>query len=367
MITSFIVYIGLMLFMNLCFYTNKSYLYKITLSRAYPIRYLLFPCIVFAVVFGCRYNVGVDHLSYLQNYIYDLRDYEYGFTLISDLCKKNDFHFSVFFGIIAFLQIIFFLLAFKERPYLYPYIILFLFLSCMELSWMNAIRQSLAMCLFMYSTRFIEKKEFVKFVVAIFLAIQFHASAIILLPLYWISILPISRNIWYSLIIYLVAYFISFFPVERFDLLFAKATEILGYSQQYDSQTSLVYIENEGSGLGRLIINTTFLIVILYSKRLKCFFKNDERWFNLIYNLFIIGMFGDMTFNKCVILARPFGYVKIVWIIIVAMLVYYFTKCPNKSNIIVKYTLIGLFIAIFIANIYRGSTNFNEFHFFWEY
>lgn len=348
---------------------NSLHLYPMNINKTYPISYLILPCLLFAFIFGCRFNVGVDYHTYYLDYLYNLspREIEPGFLLIKETFQNNNLHFALYFGFIAFIQIFFFMMAFRKRAYLYPFILLVLFLSCLVLSWMNGIRQGISICIFVYAITFIEKKQPIKYIIAILIAMQFHNSAIILLPIYFITYIPILKNKWISIGVYLLALFINTLPVERFDVLFTKAADLLGYGDIYDSEMALVELENNGTGLGRIILNTIFLILILYSNKLKHFFKNDEKWFSIMYNLFIIGMFGDMSFNRCVMLLRPFGYFRVFWAILAGMLIYYFTKNRTKPKDIVYYILIGLITLTFIANMLNGKSNYMEFHFFWEY
>lgn len=362
MLFSIIVYMGLMSLMILSLKFSKLHLYPKDVNKSYPIHYLIIPCLLFAFIFGCRYNVGVDHLTYLQNYLYFPREYEPGFALISDFCTKNNLHFAIFFGIIAFIQIFFFLLAFRNKAYLYPYILMILFLSCIELNWMNGIRQSIAACIFIYATNFIEKKQSIKYIIAILIAMQFHSSAILLLPIYFITYLPILKNKWISIGIYLAALFVNTLPLEHFGLLFINASELLGYDEIYNEDTLEAY--DVKAGLGRFILNITFFIIILYSQKLKNFFKKDERWFNIMYNLYIIGMFGDIAFNKVNLLNRPFEYFKAFWTVLAAMMIYYLIT--TKKNRTMLFIFISLFALTFLAKMLKGSSNYMEFHFFWE-
>lgn len=347
---------------------NKLHLYPMNTNKTYPVPYLLIPCFLFALIFGCRFNVGVDYHMYYLDYLYNYspRDLEAGFLFIKETFQNNNLHFALYFGFIAFIQIFFFMIAFRKKAYLYPFILLVLFLSCIELGWMNGIRQSIATCIFVYATTFIIEKKTLKYVLAILLAMQFHNSALILLPVYFITLLPILKNKWISIGIFITALFVNTLPVERFDVLFTQAANLLGYGDVYDSENALIELENSGSGLGRLVLNTIFLVIILYSNKLKEFFNNDERWFNIIYNLYIIGMFGNIAFNKCVMLLRPFGYFRVFWAIVAGCLIYYFTKRRTTQNYLVMLFMIGLMSLTFFANMLNGKSNYMEFHFFWE-
>lgn len=353
--------------MILCINIHKISIYGINNNKSYPILFLILPCLLFAVIFGCRFNVGVDYSTYYMDYLYNIesREIEFGFLFIKNLFQDYNLHFAFYFGFIAFLQIFFFMLAFRKRAYLYPYIIVALFLSCIELGWMNGIRQSIATCIFVYAITFIDRKEPIKYIIAIIFAMQFHSSAIILFPIYFITYLPILKKRWISIAIYITALFVSTLPVENFDKIFTQAVDILGYSDVYD-ENALVELDLKGSGLGRLILNTIFLVIILYSNKIKQIFHNDERWFSIIYNLFIIGMFGNIAFNKCVILLRPFGYFRVFWGIMFGILLYYLLKNRTKWNDLIKYFMMSLIILTFIANMINGKSNYMEFHFFWE-
>ena len=359
---------GLMSLMIFSLKINKLHLYPMNTNKTYPVPYLLIPCFLFALIFGCRFNVGVDYHMYYLDYLYNYspRDLEAGFLFIKETFQNNNLHFALYFGFIAFIQIFFFMIAFRKKAYLYPFILLVLFLSCIELGWMNGIRQSIATCIFVYATTFIIEKKTLKYVLAILLAMQFHNSAIILLPVYFITLLPILKNKWISIGIFITALFVNTLPVERFDVLFTQAANLLGYGDVYDSENALIELENSGSGLGRLVLNTIFLVIILYSNKLKEFFNNDERWFNIIYNLYIIGMFGNIAFNKCVMLLRPFGYFRVFWAIVAGCLIYYFTKRRTTQNYLVMLFMIGLMSLTFFANMLNGKSNYMEFHFFWE-
>ena len=76
----------------------------------YNIDFIL-PIICFSFIFGIRYNVGNDYMSYLDIYegyahYYTIRDdLEIGFEFVTRLMAETGLHYSIYFGLIAFLQI----------------------------------------------------------------------------------------------------------------------------------------------------------------------------------------------------------------------------------------------------------------------
>lgn len=151
----------------------------------------IFPLLLFAVVFGMRYDVGVDHLSYLEKYLerFHSGKNDLLFNLLSELGWRLNLHYAVYFSLIAFIQVFFFFYAFKNERYLYPFLVFFIFTNGEWGFWMNGIRQALAMCIWIFSLKYIEEKKIWKYLLWGILAVLFHKSAIILLIFY-----PILRN-----------------------------------------------------------------------------------------------------------------------------------------------------------------------------
>ena len=137
---------------------------------------------------GLRYNVGTDYFDYQEGYIYnyDVGKGEVFFNWIRELFNRFDFHYSAYFSFLALINISFFVLAFKRDAFILPLLIFFLFTNGDWLFWMNGIRQAIAMCIWIYALNFIEKKKFWWYLVWCLIAIGFHTSAIILIPLYQI-------------------------------------------------------------------------------------------------------------------------------------------------------------------------------------
>ncbi len=151
----------------------------------------ILPLLFFAVIFGMRYNVGVDYLGYLEGYLW--REYvgknDFLFNLLSEIGWKLNLHYAVYFAIIAFIQVFFFFYAFKDERYLFPFLVFFLFTNGEWLNWMNVIRQALAMCIWIFSIRYIEDKKIGKYLFWCIVAFLFHRSAIVLIIFY-----PILKN-----------------------------------------------------------------------------------------------------------------------------------------------------------------------------
>ena len=371
MIFSAFVYLSLL---GLMILTGRPY-YKIPLKKGnhnIPFYYCFVPSLLFAFVFGIRYGVGTDHLNYIDSYLYgSIREVEIGYTFLESQFKKNGLHFAWLFGFIAFIQITFYISAFKDRN-IYPWLILVMILSCRWLGWCNGIRQSIAVCLFVYSIQFIEEKKPFLYLPLILLATLFHRSAIILLPFYFIGKIDLFRFKLVPWIVYFIAYYMqqqyidmdSSFINRNFDVV----ASFLGYEDVYSVDTSLEKItfkEGESSGLGVILNNANNFLILALMQPAKRFYNSN--WFTILSNLFLIGLFGVTAFSGIVVLLRPFGYFSLFKGIIMAYLLQYLFFKKNRFSLLCGWLLIIFLLLSFIAVIYRGDINTAEYHVFWEF
>lgn len=333
---------------------------------------VIFPLILFAIIFGMRYDVGVDHLGYLEGYLN--KEYvgknEPLFFLFAEIGWKLNWHYVLYFCVIAFTQALFFFYAFKNERYIYPFLVFFLFTNGEWLNWMNVIRQALAACIWIFSLKYIEDKKFWKYLIWCVVATLIHKSAIVLIVFY--PILRNGRDYFKSIPLQLILLGSAFILKEVFSVVFSYIeplintyTNILG-SDIYSGYNMEVLMESfresDGTGLVylfRIILNVT---IILYSKRLKLFY-NSKR-FNIIYFFFFIGILTMYVFPVGFIsLTRPFRYFYIFQSIMYAFFLYYLFKTKIKDSqrgvfhAYFYYGLIFIFLGIFYLSIITSNEN----------
>lgn len=333
---------------------------NLTVKRSFWKLEIIFPILLFAIIMGMRYDVGVDYLTYLNNYLY--KNYsgkgEVLFNLFSDVGWLFNFHFVYFFTAIAFTQILFFFLAFKDERYLYPLLIFFLFTTGNFLFWMNVLRQALALCIWLYALKFIEtKKPYIYF--AICLAIfMVHRSSVILFIFY-----PILRNgkdyfasIKLQLVLFLSAFVFEqlfFSLLMKFENIISFYTSLLGdglYNSYSINNLVQEFSESKGSGFAvyfKILLN---LIIIFYSVRLKKFYNSNR--FIIIYFFFFLGVITTYIFPEGAIsLSRPFRYFYIFQPIMYAYFLYYlYKKRKSETNFLLFSGLLLIFMGIFILS-----------------
>lgn len=327
----------------------------------------IFPLLLFAVVFGMRYDVGTDHLTYLTKYVNRVTTerYELLFASITALCQKINLHYTVYFGILAFIQVFFFYYSFKDERYLYPFLSFFLFTTEDWMSWMNIIRQALAICVCLYSLKFIEEKKLWKYLLCILIAFLFHRSAVILAVFY--PLLKNGKDYFKSVglqlfLLGLVFAINKLFAViilrlETFVVLYSSLLGSEAYADSYDTARLLEsFTENEGTGMAFLFKIIVHVLIILYSTKLKIFY-NSKR-FNIIYFFFFIGLLTLYVFPPGAIsISRPFRFFYIFPMIMYGYFAYFLYRTRKVSGRIV---LLASLILAFLGMFYLSQITANE-------
>lgn len=382
---SIIVYLTLILAMVVCgiYASYKARAYAFSNGERRVIRSfwsfeIMFPIVLFSVIMGMRYDVGVDYFTYLYNYLYHnyTGKQEFLFFILSDIGWFFNLHSAVYFGIIAFLQATLFFLAFRDERYLFPFLVFFLFTNGNYLFWMNVIRQALAMCIWLYALKYIARKSFYKYALFIGIAFLVHRSSIVLLALY-----PLLKNgkdyfkrrpIQVALL--LLAFYVKYF-FDDFILQIEAAVNFYssilgdGLYESYSLENLLdTIVESEGSGFGYLFKIVMNIVVILYSLKLKKFY--NSRKFIIFYSLFFIGLLASYTFpTGAVFLTRPFRYFYIFQPIMYSYFLYYlYHRRKHLENLVLFWGIIISFLGLFILSQYNATDDSHSlFQFFFQY
>ena len=320
--------------------------------------------ILFTVVFGVRYDIGTDHLHYLGRYLdgsfrYNTK-WETLFLYITSMCYRLNLHPAVLFSFFCFLQITFFVLYFKNDRYILPLIILFMFGEGFIFSWFNIIRQSIALCIWVYALRFVESRKLWPYILLCFVAMGFHRSAVVLLLFY-----PFLRkgrdwfkNITIQVILFIITFVIKYSFADvliMFDGIMERYGEIIGgtedYYRSYTIDRVILEMEREstGTGLAYIFKNIIYFIIIIQSQRLKDYY-NTKR-FIIIYNLFFLGLlFVNIMPANAISISRPFKYLFVFQPIMLAYFTYFLANEKKKWGRVIATAIAIAFVGIFVIN-----------------
>lgn len=167
--------------------------YGIRSSISYRYIYIGFFILLFWGAF--RYGVGADYFSYAYFYekyrllswqqIFSEITGEFGYKTIIKLVSYIDY-LPVYYGFYCFVILYMFYKFIKEEYSNLPlFLVFFIFLLDIYTVSFNIMRQGIAIVIALYSSKFIIKRDFLRFVLFIFLAFSFHMSVLFFLPAYF--------------------------------------------------------------------------------------------------------------------------------------------------------------------------------------
>lgn len=347
MFLSLIVYLGTA---YMLFILAKNYVVRDSLSIAYygkgvkyPSFEIILSILLFSIVAGLRYNTGVDHLSYLEDYNFIRQgypphhDYEKLFAYFISYFAKSNVHYSIFFGLCAMLQISFTYSFFKDKKALLPYVGLYIMTGPLFLSWMNGIRQGIVCCLFLLMITLAVKRKFILYILIVLLSSLIHKSSLLLAPLYFITYLPIKifNNKWCLLIILGLSILLGLSPFWISEISnFQMVVERLGYSEYSENFNNIISSENfrqTSFGPGRILLLTLSLYLIYLAPKVLSFYNNKT--IDASFILFFIGQcLYNLFLNTSHIFLRPISYFTIFTVVILPATLYYLKRVKQKRQ-----------------------------------
>jgi len=338
------------------------------------------PILLFTIIFGCRYDVGVDYLQYLEWYKHGFDiEKEWFWMWITDFMSGIGIPYWIYFSLWTFIQIFFLYYTINDKRFLFPYIAFFLIIGNVFLPMMNTVRFLVSAAIFFYSIKYIINRCFIKYVCCIIIATLFHKTAIALIIVY--PLLIFVQNYSFDrkkqFVLLVIFCLLAAFEETTFKIIayfFSKAIEMFNYQHGYNYAVTskFEYILHQGerfgrnSGFGQYIIILIGSMIIFYSRKLLKYFKKDILFkysYILWFGSFIIGLIVQHSF----VLNRPLLYCTYFKLVVFAYFIYY---CFKSKVIIDK--LVGIFfiiihIALFINLISMGEINKSAFSFFWQH
>lgn len=384
MIQTLLVYLSLLFCM--VFFVLPGVKLRFTLSSRYFNIHnisIVLASLIFAVIFGLRYGVGVDHIGYMERYIsYQSGDmwwaflhYQPGYRFIAELFANLGFHFWIYFAFWAFLQVFFILWAIRRnQKEILPFLIFSFILGGTAFSYMNLIRQAISVSFFIFSIEFIYKRKLLLYYLLIIIAFYFHQSALILVPIYFIFRFKKSfyfKRIWIQYILLGISLFILYQNyIEVIFKFLINYADFFGYEHYFNKIFSgkmhLLYSLTRSRGIGFYLILIQNIILIAYSNKVKEFFSKG--YFSIIYDLYFVGVIYGYISNGSIILSRPNYYFNCLNFIVVAYTLHFTFKNLklHRNYFFIFIFLILLNVLIFAALMYRMNENSYRFIFFWQ-
>ena len=272
--------------------------------------------ILIFIFLALRYNYGNDYKNYLTIYlnltnfglddISDIMIYEPGWIFINILFQPLGY-FLMIAAISLVNCLIYYHVISKYVPVKYYWfaIFIYIFYPGFMLIHLSAMRQSIAIMIFMYSLNFIIEKKLVRYLLCILMASIFHYSAILLLPLYFINIINGKIRLLYGSILGLIYASIFFFGGMIMPVLMQG---IVRYVERYEFYQTAGVVN---TGFGFLYYSALFVVVMIFEnlqeRKNAIIFKISLLSFLLMPLALIIDMTGrmGMYFSPATIIVYP--------------------------------------------------------------
>ncbi|NVO60955.1 EpsG family protein [Photobacterium damselae] len=298
--------------------------------------------------YGNDYKVYEDFYNRLDN----VYNFESGFVLLNKYVSSLDISFVVFYTLLnSITLVILFSFIYKRinnvMCFIIPYTA-FIFYSLQ----INAIRQSIAVLIFILSIDFIIKRKLLNYVFFILIASFFHRSIFIMLPFYWVFN---ARNISdkYIIISFVVALSLYIFRIDIISYPLNFILGLLNYDiilNKFDFYEVVNSLNESFFGIG--FIERIFLFIFLfymkvnYCRNIGCNDYKNKMFLvcyviGVLYILFQLVFFDyNIFFQRIKFYFLPFIYL---------MFAIYLEK--KELNNINKNIVTAIFMSYCLANI----------------
>lgn len=382
MAQSFIIYTFLLCVLVFCGWAYQTKKYK----EIYFINpFIVTIILIYTIICGLRFDVGVDYTTYLETFIdlqnngksiYELSQ-EPGWIWIMKKFAFNGLHYTLFFSLVAFIQISLIVFSIKKYPQLLAYF-LFVFLCNNWFShYQNVLRQTITISFFLVLALRCYNIKFRWYLLISMGCLFIHTTSIIMLLLY--PFLRIRFDKWIHPHVFALIFVICSIIGLKLDL-FTQLTQLpvfgdiliaadyASYATGNKLETGLV----QSLGLGYMLKIIINVIAILSYKKYKDW---DENIPNLS-SIFLIYFIGSCinALSPTSLLTRPNWYLVILQIPIFSLTLKYYM---NTSKRLLPYhitrkqvngylMIVAMLLSFYTTNVIKPEGSNMEYHFWWE-
>jgi hypothetical protein len=253
----------------------------------------------FWLIAGLRYETGVDW-PYYDSYFRDIRlipvlrdalnlkfydQYEFGYILLNAVLRVVTPNVQWLWILIAFVtNLLLFSSIRKYSGHIFLSLLLY-FTTIYFILDMSGIRQCIALNIFLFSLRYVQRRQFSEYLLLILVAALFHMTSLMLIPVYFILKTEFKSRV---LVIFVFAgVLISILQVEWIDFFLDRVSGYIGM----EAITNKIYRYSMRSdarvyGIGFILNLLIFLFIIYKRKELA-----DQKMFNIFLNIYVAGLF----------------------------------------------------------------------------
>lgn len=370
-IIDILIYVAFAFFASSLARKSEDYIEENDISSSHWDKYLSYFVLFFTIIGGLRWNVGVDSAIYAA--LFDNREIDFSheklWAYILFFFQENGIHWTLGLAFCAFIQIFFIIKAIQPYRWLIVFIPFVFFGGTYWLYCMNAVRQMMVACCFLWASRFIYDRKLVYYLITILVCSQIHQSALVLLPLYLIpQKLDLINKKWLMISILLCCVVLGQIAqlggLASYVQAIAEAADYNSYGEGMAEMLRSGY-NDEALSFGPMMLSYLLIPVFIiwygdelnekYGKKIPCFCL----WYNLA---FIYSCVYFLVCNLGHIFIRPTMYLSLFQMVIGALLLRYLWTEYIKFGIRQATTI--AFCCIIAVNttwdIYKSSGKFFE-------
>jgi len=315
--------------------TFFAYLYEKSASKKNQILFLIISFLIPFFFLAIRYDVGNDYHNYVE-YFYKIADgaivlKEPGYLLINIIIADLGLNVQWLFVFFGFFTMLFVYMALPKDGFaigVFLFIVIFYFLWAY-----TSLRETLAMAIMFYASKYIYQKRFLPYFLLFLLAMMFHIMiALLLLIIYPIANKKTNR---FFLIIVVIGTFIM---VQFTDVAHSIVESVVMLFPKYSWYLNSKYMLPAGTSAGLLgpIIKIFIGLIVIFFKD-KVIRKYPEA--NIAINLYVLALLGSILLLDISIFSRFEAAYMLFFILSIG----YFIKTFDKNTRIVPLFLISLF------------------------
>jgi len=331
----------------------------------------LIPIIVVCILLGGRFETGSDWEEYKEYYDNLLR---YGnslsnafdstleplYMLMSISVASLGVGSSYFFAVVALVQFTLIYVLCNHRKRMLPYILLFYILGNLFMN-MNILRQTLALGFVLISLNYFNRKWL--FLFFLLMAVGFHYSAIIFLPVVFIDkkLFKFLDNPFVVVLLY-----IATLVTAQIIINYASGyIQMIDFSAKYSRNADNLDVEMVvSSGYGIIAKHLLNLLLIYLWSKIK-HYTNDNFYTNA-YRITVIGFLISNIFGVSVFLSRLALYYTVFSVVIWAYMTISIMKTKQFKHLrIFIVSAIVLNVLFFCMGIINGNGGCSPYTFKW--
>ena len=295
---------------------------------------ILIAILIYVAISAVRWLTSWDYNMYYNYYVTmqsmgecSRENFEPGFVFATSVMARSGLHFAFYFAFWALLQISLLYYALRHRKVLLPWVALCIFTGSYYVQWMSTLRQAVVECLFVLMVELIVRRKFWLYLLLCLLAMTLHKMSIVLIPLYFVPLIPF-RNVkrWVPFTLLVLCVLLGSFPQWiqlSFDRL-GQFADLLGYGHYYRLfSTNANYAFRGVFGPTRLCPLLSCCILIWYYPAIRRMFAAD-RYMPAMYcfTLLHLGYLNIMA-NTTQYLSRPGDLMRCCFLIMICYTMQY--------------------------------------------